>query len=161
MARGDIKIRSTMDAAFTLTRLVASGTSLSIPAGTPSKENGSNVGVVAPMVDGDGTTSQRFSGIAKSDSSETTTAAGVVRTWYPLPGIIYEAFAKVPSLANTAALIDALKAKRVVFDLTSGVWTVDTGASDASTNGIVIVGGSFQNSSILFVTAPQITSFFV
>lgn len=160
MARGDIYLLDSLDEAFTKKRLVASGAVTSILAGTPTKENGSNVGVVAAMVDGDGTTSQRFSGLAKSDSSDTATVAGVVRTWTPLPGLIYAAKAKVLANANTQALIDALTAKRVVFDLTAAVWTIDTAASDASTNSVICSGGEYQTSTVYFQYSPAGTSFF-
>lgn len=160
MARGDIYIRSGLDMAFTSKRLVASGAAPSIKAGTPTKENGSNVGVVAAMVDGDGTTSQRFSGVAKSDSTDTAAAAGAVYTWTPLPGLIYAAKAKTSTTADTQAEIDALKAKRVVFDLTGTTWTIDAGASDASTNCVIIYGGEYQTSTIYFMYSPAGQTFF-
>jgi len=50
----------------------------------------------------------------------------------------------------TQAEIDALIGKRVVLDLTAGKYTVDTAAADGATNGIVIVGGDYTQSSINF-----------
>lgn len=139
----------------TMKWLVASGGAATINPGTPVKF--SSAGAVIPMVDGDGTTSQRFAGIAKSTSTDTAAAAGIVYTFIPLPGITYAAKAKVAANANTEALIDALKGKRVVFDLTgtvgpslTGTWTVDTAAGDATTNCLVIMGGEYQTSTIYF-----------
>lgn len=135
--------------------LVASGAAATINPGTPTKF--SSAGAVVPMVDGDGTTSQRFAGIAKTTSTDTAAAAGEVYTFIPLPGIMYAAKSKDLTATNTQAKIDALKGKRVVFDLTgtvgpglSGTWTVDTAAGDASTNGVVIIGGEYQTSTVYF-----------
>lgn len=160
MARGDIYLLDSLDEAFTKRRLVASGAVASIQAGTPTKENGSNVGIIAAMVDADGTTSQRFAGVAKTDSTDTASVAGIVRTWTPLPGLIYAAKAKVLANANTQALIDALVAKRVVFDLTAGTWTIDTGAADSATNCVICAGGEYQTSTVYFQYSPQGQTYF-
>lgn len=148
MARYDIKLLSPIESPFAQTPIVASGTTASIKAGEPTKAG--SAGAVAIMVDGDGTTSQRFTGIAKSDSSETTSAAGSVQVWLPLPGMIFAAKAKSFAAADTQAEIDALYYKRVVFDLTGTTWTVDTAASDGATNCVVIVGGEFQTGTVYF-----------
>lgn len=139
----------------TMKWLVASGAAATINPGTPVKF--SSAGAVVPMTDGNGTTSERFGGIAKTTSTDTAAAAGVVYTFIPLPGFIYAAKAKSAAAADTQAEIDALKAKRVVFDLTgtvgpglTGVWTIDTAAADATTNCVVIIGGEYQTSTIYF-----------
>lgn len=138
-------------------RIVGSGGAATIAVGTPTKEGSS--GAVAIMADGDGTTSQKFSGIAKNTSTDTAAAAGVVDVYMPFPGIIYSGFAKSAAAADTLAEIQALAGKRVVFDITTGDWTVDTAASNAATNGVCIVGGDFRSSLIYFVVSPQVTSF--
>lgn len=135
---------------------VPSGTTSSIAAGTPTKTVDAAaaspyLGTTAPMVDGDGSTAQRFTGIAKSDSNETSSAAGTLFTWLPLPGLMMACKAKTASNANTQALVDALRGKRVVFDLTAAVWTIDTAASDAVANCVVITGGDYTTSTIYFV----------
>lgn len=145
-----------MDAAFAQKWNVPSGAVATISAGTPTKTVDAAaaspyLGTTAPMVDGDGSTGQRFTGIAKSDSTDTASAAGEVYNWLPLPGIQYACLAKTASLANTQALIDALRGKRVVFDLTASVWTIDTAAADAVANCVVIIGGEYQTSNIFFV----------
>lgn len=160
MARGDIKLRSQLTDEFSKQFGVASGGAATIPAGTPVKGTDAAaaspwLGVVVPMVDGDGSTAQRFIGVSKSDSTDTAAAAGVVVTWMPLPGLIYEAKAKTASNANTAALIEALKGKRVVFDLTASVWTIDTAAADAVANCVVCVGGEYQTQVIQFMYASH------
>lgn len=141
--------------AFTSDRIVASGTAQSINAGEPTKQG--SAGAVAIMVDGDGTTSQRFTGIAKSDSTDTVAAAGNVYTIQPLPGIYYAGLAKSFAAADTQAEIDALNWKRVVFDLTSTKWTVDTATSDATTNGLLIIGGDYHTGTIYFMVTPLVS----
>ncbi len=103
------------------------------------------------MVDGDGAIGQNFTGIAKSTSTDTVAAAGVVTLWLPLPGYVYACKTKTASDANTAAKVNALFRKSVVFDLTASLWTVDAGATDALVNCVVIVGGDYQTQTLYFV----------
>lgn len=139
--------------------VVASGGSATIASGTPAKcvtADASVAGAVVPMVDADGiVTGERFVGLAKSISTDTASAAGNVDTWCPVPGILYRGFAKSAAAANTQALIDALMGKKVIFDLTTSNWTVDTAASDALVNCVVIQGGMPQTSEILFYYSPK------
>lgn len=135
--------------------LVASGGVSTIAAGTPTKGADAAAaspwtGAVVPMVDGDGTTSQRFTGIAKSTSTDTASTAGSVVLWLPLPGYVYAAKAKTASTADTAAEVQALYGKRVVFDLTSSFWSVDAAAADAVVNNVVIIGGDYQTQTLYF-----------
>lgn len=164
MARYDIKIKDTHPAQPSLTPIVAAGAVQTILAGTPTKGADAAAaspwtGAVVPMVDGDGTTSQRFTGLAKGDSDDTVAAAGTVQVWTPLPGLTYSGKAKTLSTADTAAEVEALRYKRVVFDLTSSKWTVDAAAADAATNGIMIVGGEYQTGTLYFTIATIVTAF--
>lgn len=155
MAVGDFKIKNPNGLLFAENRLIASGVAASINNGEPIKEGtGGNVVI---MVDGDGTTSQNFAGIAKTVSTDTASAAGAVLAWRPLPNITYAGQPKTATNANTQALIDALMYKRVVFDLTGTAWTIDTGASNAATNGVIIVGGDFRTSTVYFAIGVNIT----
>ncbi len=136
--------------------LVSSGAVGTIAPGTPTKGADATAaspwtGAVVPMVDSDGTTSQRFTGVSKNTSSDTASANGNVIVWLPLPGLIYAGKAKTASLANTATLVQALFGKRVVFDLTSSVWTIDTAAADAAANMIVIIDGDPNTSTLHWV----------
>lgn len=160
MARGDIRTIHTLDDAFTASFIVDSGTTEQALAGEPTKADdaaaaGTWTGEAGIMVDGDGSTSQRFTGVAKDNSTETTGAAGVVVTYLPLSGIIYKAKAKTSTTANTAALVNALMGKRVVFDLTGTAWTVDAAATDAVANCVTIVGGDFNTAELYFVYASK------
>jgi len=136
--------------------LVASGAVGTIAPGSPTKGADATAaspwtGAVIPCVSGDGTTSQRFTGIAKNTSSDTASANGYVYTWTPLPGLVYAGKDKTATNSNTAALVQALFGKRIKFDLTSSVWTVDSGQADAAANMVTIVGGDF-NKSLLYWT---------
>jgi len=164
MSRYDIKLITQLPGDMSTSPIVVSGGTATISAGTPTKGADAAAaspwtGAVVPMVDGDGTSSQRFTGVAKGDSTDTATANGTVQLWLPLPGIIYSAKAKTAANADTQAEIDALRYKRVVFDLTGSTWTVDTAAADATTNGVVIIGGDYQTSSVYFVIANTCTAF--
>lgn len=135
--------------------IVASGGVATIQSGTPTKGTDATAaswtGAVLPMVDGDGTTSQRFTGICKTTSNDTASAAGTCVLWLPLPGYVYAAKAKTASTANTAALVNGLFGKRVVFDLTSSLWSVDAAAADAAANMLVIIGGDYNTQTLYFI----------
>ena len=158
--RGDFKLRYPTGSEFTMQRNIAAGVAGSVNAGEPTKSVDAAaaspyLGTVAIMVDGDGSTSQRFTGIAKDDSTDTVAAAGVVTTILPLPGIIYSGKAKTASTADTAAEVAALKGKRVVFDLTSTTWSIDAAAADAVANTVVIIDGDYRTQELFFVYAPH------
>lgn len=141
-----------------ITRLVGSGGAATIDRGTPTKEGSS--GAVAIMVDGNGTTSERFSGLAKSVSDDTAAADGHVDVYLPVPGLVYVGSPKVAGAADTQAEIDALGGKRVVFDLTSGDWTIDSAAADAIGNGVVIIGGDKDDDVLFFCVTHTTLNFF-
>lgn len=148
---------------FETTYIVASGTTGSIARGVPAycvTADGSVAGVASVGADGAGVvTAQRFVGLGKSLSTETASVAGIVTTFAPVPGMVYRGFAKSAAAADTQAEINALMGKKVIFDLTSTDWTVDTAATDALVNCVVICGGIPQTSEILFVYSPKGTIF--
>jgi len=93
-----------------------------------------------------------FAGIASNDATHTAAADGFVDVYMPLPGVVYRAKAKSSTAANTESEILALAMKRVVLDLTTGVFTVDTAAADGATNGILLTGtGDAGTSSVDFI----------
>lgn len=112
---------------------------------------------VTIIADADGTSGSNLVGLCKSKDTVVTATDGVVDVYMPLPGIIYSAKAKSSTLANTAALILALIGKRVIFDVTSSVFTVDTGATDDKNNALRIVGGNYATYEIYFTIAPSST----
>lgn len=121
-------------------------------AGEPVKAKVAGSKYAIPLADAEpviGTTTAVI-GICKSASTQTASADGVVEVFEPNEGVLYSARAKSAAAADTQAEIDALVGKRVVLDLTAGVYTVDTAAADAATNGILIMGGDFTHSTIFF-----------
>lgn len=167
MAAGDISIYRGGDILFTAVAAVASGTTASIDSGTPttpSGATGSVTGTVALSADASPTTvgtatNVHFSGLAKSTSTETSSVAGNVTLWAPMPGILYAAKAKSAAAVDTAAEIIALLNKRVILDLTSTSWTVDTAATDAITNGVIVMGGDPASNLVYFAISPMVTVF--
>lgn len=160
MARGDFRMKSSVSNDAAITRNRPSGTAVSIKAGEPTKSVDAAaaspyLGTVAICVDGDGTTSQRFTGIAKSDSTDTVAAAGEVVTYLPLPGLIYQGKAKDTTLIDTDAEVFALRSKRVVFDLTGTSWTIDAGATDAVANCVIIIDGDSKALTLDWIYAPH------
>lgn len=157
-------IKSQLTPEFSTEFLVASGAVGSIGRGVPTKSSdaaGAATGVVAAMVDGDGATGQIFTGVAKAVSTDTAAAAGRVTVWLPLSNIVYGGKAKTASTADTQAEVDALRRKRVVFDLTTGVWTIDAAATDAVANCVVIIGGDFRSQTLDFVYRTSFLDFTV
>lgn len=160
MARGDFRMRSSVSNDAAITRNVPSGTAVSIKAGEPTKSVDAAaaspyLGTIAICVDGDGTTSQRWTGIAKGDSTDTVAAAGECITYLPLPGLIYTGKAKTSTNIDTAAEIAALRGKRVIFDLTGTAWTIDTAAADAVVNQVVLIDGDPSALTIDWIYAPH------
>lgn len=150
----NITLLNEADPRFSVTCLVAAGGVATIQAGTPTKSADATTaatGAIVPMVDGDGTTSQNFTGIAKGNSTDTAAVAGTAAVWLPLPGYVYAAKAKTAATADTAAEVLALFRKRVVFDLTSSYWSVDAAAADADVNMVTIIGGDYQTQTLYFV----------
>lgn len=153
MAAGDFKVRTPLETVATINRLVASGGAATINNGEPTKQG--TAGAVVIMVDGDGTTTQLFTGIAKTVSTDTASLAGSVETIIPLPGIEYSGVPKVSGSVNTIAKLQALQGKRVVFDLTGTTWSIDTAAGDASTNCVVIIGGDILSNQVHFIVSAN------
>ena len=167
MARNDIKVITPSSMLISQKFLVAAGAQGSSGGGGYSGEpfvsylaTAAQTGIVKVAADGAGVigttaaTNGRFAGIAKSDSTQTAALAGVVYVWMALPGIVYQGKPLVAGSCNTAAKIDALKGASVVFDLsaaTVGTYTIDTAATDASANALVIVGGDTVSDVCHFV----------
>lgn len=166
MATADISIFRSGGLLFTATAATAANTTV-INSGEPttvSAATGSVTGTVVASADGDPTTvgtatNTHFAGLAKSQSTQTASVAGNVTLWAPMPGILYAAKAKSAAAVNTNALIIALLNKRVILDLTSTVYTVDTAATDAITNGVIIYGGDPASNLVYFAISPMVTVF--
>ena len=77
-----------------------------------------------------------LAGISTSVSTDTVAAAGYVMVQPLLPGQVWLIAPKVAATWNTQAEYDALIGKRVLIDLTAGVYTIL--AADGATSGCVI-----------------------
>lgn len=144
MSKNDIKVKDIAgyNVLPTRTYQVASGALTSIKAGEPVRMTTIGTSVYAELAaDGDPTIgTDVILGIAAGDSTDTVAAAGTVEVFLPLPGVVYRAKAKSSTAADTDAEILALANKRVVLDVTSSAWTVDTAAADGATNGVILTG---------------------
>lgn len=121
-----------------------------IKAGEPVKAKADGSTYVIPVADAEpiiGTTTN-IVGIAASTSTETASADGTVSVYQITPETILVAKAKSSTAADTEAEITALKGKRVLFDLTSSTYTIDTAVADADVNGLIVVGGNADRKEI-------------
>jgi hypothetical protein len=165
MARNDFKV-VTPSSQLISTRFIVSLGAMATTGGYRGEPfvsylaTAAQTGIVVCAADGSGVigttaaTNGRFAGLAKADSTQTAAAAGYVTVWMPLPGIIYSGKPKVAGAVNTAAEIDALRGAAVVFDLTSSTYTIDTAATDAAANAIVIVDGDAKNDTVYWYVKP-------
>ena len=115
---------------------VASGTTASINAGEPVAKalGGATVSAMStnkPVVGTD-----FLAGISQSTSTETASAAGSVQVYPIVPGVVYLCAPLTAASWDTQAEYDALVGDRVLFDLTSGVYTIT--ATDGANNGLVV-----------------------
>jgi len=162
MSKNDIKIKDVAGHNVIPTRVyqVTSGVLTSIKAGEPviMTTIGTNQ-FAALAVDADPTIGTDYLlGIAAGDSTDTVAAAGTIEVYLPLPGVVYRAKAKSAAAADTAAEIAALANKRTIFDLTTGVFTIDTGAADGATNGLILTGtGDATTSEVDFMISTRTT----
>lgn len=150
MSLNDIKVVTTggLGALPTYKFSVQAGAT-TIYAGEPVKIG--TAPYVIPLADAEPVTgTPTLIGIAATTSTQTATANGIVEVYLPTSGAVFRASAKSSAAVDTQAEIDALKLKRVILDLTSSVYTVDTAASDAATNGIIIVDGDPVNKTVDF-----------
>ena len=127
-----------------------------ILAGEPVKLKSAGSPYVIPLADNEpaiGTTTQMI-GITSGASNHTASADGTVNVYMIKPGVIYRAKASTPANIDTQAKLDALVNDNVLFDLITGVFTVDENAGNAAVNGIQIVGGDVAQGEIYFTIRP-------
>lgn len=116
---------------------ISSGANASINAGEPVAKPLGVAGTVSALATNKPVVATDFlAGIAATTSTDTTTTAGTVRVTKPDELLSYLISPKVAATWNTQAKYDALVGSRVLFDLTSGVYTIL--ATDGSTNGLIV-----------------------
>ena len=121
-------------------------------AGEPVKQKAFDDFYVIPLATGDpflGGTTPVF-GIAKSSSTHTATEDGTIEVFLPDPTILYSARATDPTSVDTQDKIDMMLGRHVVFDLTGGVYTVDTNMFGSTRFQLIIVGGDPVHSMVYF-----------
>ncbi len=135
---------------------VTAASATALLAGEPVKES---TVYAAPSADAEPVTSApTFIGITSSTSTHTAAAAGSVDVHVIAMGMVLGCKAKSAAAFNTQAEIDALRNALVLFDLTAGVYTVDTAVTGA-TNGLKIVGGDASTSTVYFIVRSGATIF--
>jgi len=158
MAANDVRIKDSYVPVPTREFQVAASATLIYP-GEPVKLSAAGAVDVIKLADNEpviGTTTQVI-GIAATTSTNTAAAAGKVKVYIPIPGVIYECAATTKANIDTQAELDALANDCVLFDLTSTTFTVDENAGHASTSGIQIVGGDPAKGVIYFTIRPAAT----
>lgn len=157
MATENVKIVNSGSGNVTPTIIcIGEAAATAILLGQPVKAKSVGSNYVIPLADAEpliGTTT-RVVGIAKADSTQTASANGDFEVYDAAnSATIYRCHAKSSTAANTQAKIDALLGSYVMFDLTSSVYTIETGAT-ANANGLVIVGGNPDTNEIFFQIRP-------
>lgn len=116
---------------------VAAGTTASISPGEPVVSSGLGAQYVElaatnmPVVGTDSVI-----GIATSFSTETASVDGKVQVMKLVPGVVYLGNPTAPTSWDTQAEYDANVGKRVLWDLTTGTFTIL--AADGANNGLVV-----------------------
>lgn len=75
-------------------------------------------------------------GVAATDSTQTASVAGVVNCYPVNPAAVFLIAPNVAATWNTQAKYDALVGSRVLFNLTTGTYTIL--AADSANNGLVV-----------------------
>lgn len=155
MALNDVRPVNPSDAPCGTFRTEAGATP--ILAGEPVKIGGTGSNYVIPLADAEPTTSADIMGIASSNSTHTATSDGTVDVYLADSSVEFQAKAKSAAAVDTEAEILGLLNDVVAFDLTAGVYTVET-ASAAATNGLRITGGNPAQGTVTFRILAQASS---
>lgn len=95
-------------------------------------------------------------GIAASDSTQTSTADGVVSVYMLDEGdVVLACKATTSTNFDADSEIKALEGDRVLFDLISTAYTVDENAGDTATSGLQIIGGNAKTAEVYFKVRPS------
>ena len=159
MSTGDIYVKDSPYNSIPVVTWQTLANTTVINPGEPVKVAVAGCKYAIVLVDADGVigTTVACIGLATKISNQTTTVNGTVDVQEFLPGVVYAGKAKSSTAANTQALIDALRGKRVIWDLTSSVFTVDTAAADNANNALLIVGGDYTTNTVYFHVRPGTT----
>lgn len=156
----DIRVKDagSANALQTAEFITESGTS-DIKAGDPVKLKSAGSQYVVALADAEpvaGTTTA-VAGIAAADSVHTGSADGKLPVYVPNEGVIYEVKAKDTANVDSESKIEALLNKKVLLDLTSDVFTVDTATVAADNNGVIIRGAEKDTGLVRFSLNSAVT----
>ena len=131
-----------------------------IKAGNPVVQDNENYVEIVP--DGDPiNTDGAFVGIASNESSETSSAEGVVNVEIVVPMVtVLRAKATTVANINTAAKLLAIISDAITFNNTSNVITIDENeGTDPNVHGLVVIGGNISKGTLDVVVKPLATIF--
>lgn len=155
MAKGDIEVLdlgSGYVALFQVDDRTTSSAAATIKAGEPVKRASDGSPFLIVLATGDpeqGT--DKFVGIAKSESTETSTVNGTVEVYVCAPDTLLQAKATTAANVDAQSEIDALVGDAVSLDLAAGVFTIDENeGNDDNAHGFVIEGGDPVSQKLRF-----------
>jgi hypothetical protein len=131
-----------------------------IKAGEPVQLDNSNfVEIIA--TGGPVQTDGLFAGIAHNESSETSSAEGVVEVEQVIPNYtVLRAKATTPANINTDAKLLAIEFDSITFTNSSNVITINEDeGDDPNVHGLLVVGGDIVKGTLDFVVKPLATVF--
>jgi len=155
MAKGDVKIvdsvySSVPTRTYKVDDRTTSGASATIKPGEPVKKSGNFVIALATGDPEIGT--DLVVGIAKSESTETSSADGTIEVYRPLPGIVYRTAVTTPANIDTAAELLGILNDSVTYDLTTGTYTVDEDeGDDPDVHGLIIIDGNTSEGTVDYI----------
>lgn len=154
MAKADVRIVDLGGVNVTQGRVFRTeAAATAILAGEPVMIGGTGNNYVIPMTDATPAVgTDRMVGIAQNDSNQTASADGTVQVYMVHPNVtVLRAKAKDAAAIDTDAELLAILNDSKLFDLTTGVYTVDESVADATANGLLIVDGDIANGTLDFV----------
>lgn len=152
MALNDIQIVNPSNARVIKCRTEANATA--ILAGEPVKIGGTGTNYVVPAADAEPTSTTLGFGLATSNSTQTASTDGTVDVCLFDPCVTFRAKAKSAAAIDTEAELLGIINDLVLFDLTSGSYTVDTASANGA-YGLRILGGDVIQGTVDFNVVMQ------
>lgn len=158
MSKGDVKIVSGAignSLPFLVDDRTTSSQTETIKPGEPvTQDNGNFVEIV--VNGGPVNSTGLFVGIAKNESTETSSANGEVDVEIVVPFVtIMRAKATTAANIDTEAKLLAIKLDAIAFDNSSNVITIDEDeGDDPNEHGLVVVGGNIAKGTLDFYAKP-------
>lgn len=154
MAKNDVTIVDSTGGVvreFRVDDRTTSGASATIKPGEPVKKSGNFVVLLATGDPEIGT--DEFVGIAVDESTETSSADGVVNVFVPAPGkSVMRCKATTTTNIDTDDELEGVLQDCVTFDLTGTTFTVDENeGDDPNVHGLQIVDGDISKGTLDFV----------